>query len=162
MNPVQNFILNGVNRQRLSLCFVLAWSGWAVHMISSSLVVSFLFYPYFWGKDLEEKKRFLDGKLYEVAKVCERKIPPTEALFFYNPIPTEREHSMHTTPFFQEHDRQKLSYYLYPRRVYWEKQRMKEPIQYVLVYHAQLELPDFERLVALSDDIYLLRKKGGK
>ncbi|MBI4436842.1 MAG: hypothetical protein HY590_05500 [Candidatus Omnitrophica bacterium] len=130
--------------------------------MSCFLVGSFLTYPYFWGKDLEEKKRFLDGELYAAAKVCERKIPATEALFFYNPIPAQKKHVMHTTPFFQEHDRQKLSYYLYPRRVYWEKQRVKEPIHYVLVYHTQLELPDFERLVTLSDTIYLLKKRGGK
>ncbi len=147
-------------RERLSFYFILGWCLVTFIWLPASASLFFRRYATLWGLDLEEKKRYLDRDLYDVAKVCEREIPPTEPLFFYALSASDPEtNAIVSTPLLLEHDRQKISYFLYPRRVYWERKRIKEPLRYILVYHARLEVPGFEHLIDLSNDIYLLKIK---
>ncbi len=139
-------------KKRLSLLILAGWTLFACLDIGKSLWSSYQTYPYLWGVDTETKKHFLDGDLYGIAKVCQRKISPAEPLFFYNDSPI---------PFFKEQDRQKLSYLLYPRRVYWDKKDVREPIRYVLIYHTRdIVVPGFESWVKFQEDIQLLKQKG--
>ena len=140
-----------MNQEKLGLYFIGGWFLVTLGWMIPSLITDFQYYPPLLRLDLEEKKRLLEGELYKVAKACEREIPPMESLFFYNPQPAGNSLS-------RAHDRQKISYFLYPRRVYWEKERVKEPIRYILIYRAQLELPGFVHLVDITDDIYLLKR----
>lgn len=163
MNSLKNTVVHWINRKQLSFLFIVAWSFFSLFSFFKSFIVSFEAYPYFWGIDLETKERQLDGDLYVAAKVCERKIPAKEALFFYNiSSQSPNPYSIHSKYFFQEHDRQKISYLLYPRQVYWDFQRMKEEVRYILVYHAELEVRGFEHVVDVKEDIYLLKRKEKK
>ena len=149
-----------MSRKRLSLFFILGWSFLTVVWLSQSLNASLRIYPYLWGISLAEKERILEGDLYAAAKVCERKMPAAEPLFFYNISKQPRKtYTGHSADFTRGHDRQKISYLLYPKRVYWDMEEVKEPIRYVLVYHAKVELEGFEHLVDLAEDIYLLKMK---
>jgi|GEM_PF-3167980 len=160
MNPIKNNVVHWINRRQLSFLFIVVWSSFSLFSFFKSFIISFEAYPYFWGIDLETKQRQLDGDLYVAAKVCERKIPTTEAVFFYNiSSQSPNPYSIHSKHFFQQHDRQKLSYLLYPRQVYWDLQRMKEGARYILVYHTQLEVTGFEHVVDVKKDIYLLKRK---
>ena len=149
-----------VLRRQLTLLLTAFWSFLVFLFLFGALKASLKIYPYLWGMSLEEKNHFLGGDLYGAARVCERRIPTTAALFFDNvsdrPL---RSYPGHTVNFIRSHDRQKISYLLYPRRVYWDMERVKEPIRYVLVYHAKVELEGFEHLVDLAEDIYLLKMK---
>ena len=147
-------------KRNITLLFFLAWASVSGVTLTNAVRTALLTYPPLWWMTSEEKQAFLDEDLYRAAKICERYVPETEALFFYDVTSSLKgSEKMPSESFSRAHHRQKLSYLLYPRRVYWKKENLREPISYVLVYQSRLELPRFEHVVDVSGDTYLLRRK---
>ena len=112
------------------------------------------------GTGLEQKRELLDGELYLVAKMCEREIPPSTPIVFYAArASSDRRTLPLSDDFLRVLDRQKLSYFLYPRPVYWELDSLRNPIQYVLIYHAHESIPGFTHRADFKEDIYLLKRE---
>ena len=146
----------------LSLAFLLGWA--LLGLVEFRKIAPYLYQletlTSFLGTSLEGKRHRLEGELYEVAKRCEQEIPPSEPLFFYaTHTSAERQGSFHTENFFLALDRLKLSYFLYPRPVYWGVESVPQPIRYVLIYHATKSLSGFTHQVDFEKDVYLLKRK---
>lgn len=152
----------GALQKQLTRLFIVCWALLAFFFLSGSLRTSFKVYPLLWGRTLQGKKELLEGDLYTVAKQCEEHIPEGEPLFFYNRSRPPKAYPGHSAHFAREHDRQKLSYFLYPRRVYWEPEKVREPIRYALIYHDKVEMKGFEHLLDLAEDVYLLKREEKK
>ena len=92
--------------------------------------------------------------------MCEQKVPSSAPIVFYAAhSSSDRRNLPLSDDFLRILDRQKLSYLLYPRPVYWKIDSLREPIQYVLIYHAHKSIRGFAHQADFKEDIYLLKRK---
>ncbi len=114
-----------------AIAVLIIWCFFSFRMVTTQLKIAFKTYFKICALTLEQKYRLVDGSFYDFMQFCKEKIPEGDSIIFKcAPIDPE----FRTQQWFSaEYFLGRSPYYLYPRKVFREKDATPE-IKYQIVY----------------------------
>jgi len=121
-----------INRNKVLIIMTLIiWCFFSFRMLTTQLKIAFKTYFKICTLSLEQKYRLIDGPFYDFMQFCKEKIPEGNSIIF-KCVPRDPE--FRTQEWFNaEYFLGRSPYYLYPRKVFREKDATPG-IRYQMVY----------------------------
>lgn len=122
-----------MNRNKyLATAILIIWCIFATKMVILQSKQIFKNFLKIYSLNLEKKYELVDGNFYRFMKFCKTKVPERESIIFrvLPDVPDFQAQDWITPEYFMA----KSTYYLYPRKVFREKDGIMPDIKYKIIY----------------------------